>query len=324
MELYNFFTTAWETIAMYFHNAKINAAINGGMQGNELQQYVNSLTYSVPSKILWYALGTAFLLWLVFFLFQAFGLYTMAKNKGLKNRWLAFVPFASTWYIGKIVGECRFFNQKVKNAGVCVLVLHVLAFVATTGMIVSQLYLYSAYGAPELLGGAIGWKTAPTGIGKLAVWYFEYGTWFVVLIGMVYEIFIFVLMMGLLRTYVPKHHMLLSFLALFIPISRYIIIFVIRKRKAIDYGEYMRARREAYYRQQQQYYNQYGNGNPYGNPYNRPYGNTPYGNQQGYSSPTPNQPQTKPEDPFEEFASSNASAQGNGEKGGDTGDGFFD
>ena len=57
----------------------------------------------------------------------------------------------------------------------------------------------------------------------------------------------------------------------------------------------MQARREAYMRQQQQYYNTYGN--PYGyNSYNRPYGQGGY-NGYGYNQP----PRPEPEDPFSEF-----------------------
>ena len=101
-----------------------------------------------------------------------------------------------------------------------------------------------------------------------------------------------ILMLGLYRKYNAKNSMMLLFITLFIPSARFLIVFILRNNTAIDYEEYMRARREAYIRQQQQYY-----GNGYGSPYNRPY-NNPYANP--YNRPQ-QPPQPQPEEPFAEF-----------------------
>jgi hypothetical protein len=71
----------------------------------------------------------------------------------------------------------------------------------------------------------------------------------------------------------------------------------------------MRARREAYIRQQQQY-QQGGFGSPYGNPYGNPYGRNSYG--QGTSQPSGNPAQ---EDPFAEFGASGNTQNGNTNSG---------
>ena len=78
---------------------------------------------------------------------------------------------------------------------------------------------------------------------------------------------------------------MLGVLTIMLP-ARFLIVFFLRNREPIDFEAYMRARREAYMRQQQQYHQQYygSYGNRYGNPYGNPY-----------------QPPQKPEDPFEEF-----------------------
>jgi hypothetical protein len=99
-------------------------------------------------------------------------------------------------------------------------------------------------------------------------------------------------MMALCKKYAPKNYMVLSILVLFIPVARFIVIFALRNRQPIDYEAYMRARREAYIRSQQQYYNRQ---NPYGNPYGGQY--NPY----GQDTPSPR----KPEEPFGEFSSQN-------------------
>ena len=121
--------------------------------------------------------------------------------------------------------------------------------------------------------------------------------------------------MGILRRYVPKNYMILSFLTLFVPLARFIIIFVVRKRKAIDYEAYIRARREAYMRSRQQYQNPYGYGNPYGNPYANPYAPP--------QNPTQNST-SKEDEPFAEFnggSQTQETEQPNENKG--TDDGFF-
>ncbi len=139
------------------------------------------------------------------------------------------------------------------------------------------------------------------------VFYYALGAAFAVWLGL------FVLLLGLYKKYNPKNYVALGFLELFLPLSRYIVIFVLRKRKAVDYEAYMRARREAYMRYRQQYQNP--NGNRYGNPYNNPYGN-PYAN----SASPQNSP--KPEDPFAEFDSDKTKGE-DGAKSKDDPDEFF-
>ena len=62
--------------------------------------------WNMDLKGLLVGIVVGFSIWLVFFILQGFGLSAMAKKRGLKKRWLAFVPFANIWYIGKIAGEC--------------------------------------------------------------------------------------------------------------------------------------------------------------------------------------------------------------------------
>ena len=54
-----------------------------------------------PSSALVVA-GIAFGLWLLTFILQGIGLQKQSKKAGLSKPWLAFVPFAGTWYIGKL------------------------------------------------------------------------------------------------------------------------------------------------------------------------------------------------------------------------------
>ena len=261
MEFYSFYQAA--TVVAMFFTKKTKALFLSGLIG-----------------------GGA--LFVVLFLLQGFGLYKMAKNRGLKNKALVFVPFVNLWYIGKLAGECNFFGQKVKRAGMYTMITQIVATLLGVLTIAAEIYLWFEHGDPQLSEmGTVYWSGL-TGFDLTLSRFYDISGYLLSIFQLVYEIFLIVLLIGLYKKYAPKNHMALAFLTLFIPMSRYIIIFVLRGRKAIDYEAYMRARREAYMRQYQQYHN------PYGNPYQNP---NAYGNGQNGQYRAP-----KPQDPFEEFS----------------------
>ncbi len=265
----------------------------------------------------YYGLLGGTLLWAVLFILQGFGLYRMAQKRNLSKKWLAFLPFGNIWYIGKLAGECNVFGQKMKHIGLYTMIAQILTTLLCGVTIAAEIYLYATLGEPELLTnlGMPYWGVL-SGFSATAYDFFDISAYIIPILQLVFEILLLILLMGLYKKYYPKNYMILGFLVLFMPLARFIVIFVLRNRTAIDYEAYMRARREAYMRQQQQYQNMYGN--PYQNPYNRnPYAN-PYNPQGGY----PNQnPET--EDPFEEFSSgsssekSTESTENNDQSGGD-------
>lgn len=254
-----------------------------------------------------------FVLWLGLFILQGFGLYRMAKNRGIGNRFLAFVPFASIYYIGKLGGTCDLFGQKVKRAGLYAMLAQILTTTVCLLTIASQIYLYEAGGAPQYDQWGAPYWTGLTGFLSTVDKFYAISGYILSILQLVYQVLLLILLTGLYKKYYPKNYFFLGILVLFVPISHYIVIFVLRNRKAIDFEAYMRARREAYMRQRQQYQNPYSN--PYNrynqNPYSNPYGN-PYGQQQNpYYQPQP----SKPEEPFGEFAT-DKKPSGNGEQNG--------
>ena len=271
----------------------------------------------------------AFLVWGGLFVLQGFGLAAMAKNRGIEKRWKVFVPFVNFLYLGKLAGECEVFGHKMKKAGLYAMIAQILTTVAFAALTISEALLFTKY-APYLTinstTGSVYW-TGLTGFAEVInQFYSVWGDLLCSVVGLVYEILVFILMMSLLKKYYPKNYLFMSFVQLFVPISRFIIIFVLRNNTAVDYEAYMRA----YYTRRNPYgnpYNPYG-GNPYGNPYNRPpynnqpnYGNNPYANQQnqGYGqSPAPSEPfaEFAPKEkssfdnaPFSEFSSRNENSR---------------
>ena len=274
-------------------------------------------------------LGVGAGIWLILFVLQGIGLYTMAKRRGMKKRALAFVPFANIWYMGKLAGECRVFGRKVKRVGLYAMLVQIVLTILMGLYLAAELYLF-------LKGEPIYPETSHypywgfDGFAGKVESFYKYGDLFIAIFDLTYMILMIVLLNGLFKQYAPKKYMVLSILFVFLSPSRFITVFCLRNKQPIDYDAYMRARREAYIRQQQQYYNRYGNG-PYGG-YNNPYGGNqnPYGNpygqphSQGQQRPT-EEPfgefggKPKPDEPFEEF-----NDKGEKPKDPNDPDGFFD
>lgn len=243
-------------------------------------------------------LSAGFAVWLALFILQGFGLYTMAKNKGISKRALAFVPFANIWLMGKMAGSCDIFGHPIKRAGLYTMLLQIFVTVFSFACIAAEMYLYIAHGMPQINGVLETPYWGLTGFAGVVEEFYAISSFIYSIPELLYIIFMMVLLMGLLKQYSPKNYSGLALLSLFVPEARFIAIFVLRKRKAIDFDAYMRARREAYFRQRQQYQNQYGN--PYNNPYNNPYGN-PYNGNGNYKRPPQDTPPAPPEEPFAEF-----------------------
>ncbi len=283
MEIYNFYTIIKSTLLLLFE---------GRVREDMIPLYA--------------CIGGA-VLFAAIFVLQGVGIATMAKKRGMARRWLAFVPFANIWYLGKLAGDCQFFGQRMKRGGLYAMLGQILATVATCAMIAAETYLWVNHGAPKFVENP--YWTELTGFSYFVSQFYDISAYITSIFQLVCEILLFVVLTSLYKQYEPRNYLALSMLTLFVPLSRFIIIFVLRNRKAIDFNAYMRARREAFARRRQQQYQNYNN--PYGNPYaQNPH--DPYGR------PQP----PKNEEPFEEFSSS--SNKGTGSNKEENSDGFFD
>ncbi len=237
--------------------------------------------------------GIGFAVWVGLFFLQGAGLYIMARRCGLKRRGLAFVPFANIYYIGKIVGECSFFGQRMKRAGLYAMLAQIFATIFTVMFVLSEWYLYYNYEAVLVEDGLFQIISFPnlTGFAAKVSKFYDMSSLLVSMFGLIAEIFLLILMIGLYKKYSPANYRFMAVLTFFFPIARFIAIFVFRNRQPVDYNEYMRRQYDEYMRRQQQYHN------PYGNPYNNPNGG-------GYNDSYQQPPQVPSKnEPFEEFSS---------------------
>ncbi len=252
------------------------------------------------------------LLFMAVFVLQGIGISKMAKNRGIEKRWLAFVPFANIWYLGKLAGDGQFFGQRMKNTGLYAMLGQIVATIITWAMIISETYLFYKFGVPNVVNGSYCW-TGLTGFAQTVEQFYTVSVYLVMIFQLICQVLLFILLTSLFKQYAPKNYSVWSLLCLLVPLARFFVVFALRNRKAIDYEAYMRARREAYARRYRQTYNPY----PYENDR---YGNMPYGqNSYGQSNGTG---QKKPEDPFEEFSSD--SSKNTGDFSDRDSDGFFD
>ncbi len=285
MELYNFYTLA-HTFADLFTNDLKGIVLSGAIAGVAL--------------------------WVLLFLLQGVGIYVIAKKQNMHAKVLAFVPFANIFYLGKIVGDCQFFGQRMKRAGLYTMISQILTTILTAAYIFAEIYLIWNF-TPHVSESGVMYWVGLTGFDGAVNAFYEIGAYLMSLFSLVTQILLIILMVGFFKKYSPANYRFLGILLFFVPMARFICIFALRNREPFDYEAYMRRQREAYMHRQQQYYNTYGN--PYGQ--QPPYGGSPYG-MGGYQGGQ-GAPAQKPEDPFEEFSSGGSSAQS-----GDTGDGFFD
>lgn len=217
-------------------------------------------------------------------------LQTMAKKQNVKNAWLGYLPFANTYFAGKIAGEASFFGQRMKRVGLYAMlaeivyaglnVLHIVIIILLSPYLIpikqDAGVTYRYEGVPDTLNWAL---TAETPVYALSY-----------IFQIVQFVFFFVLFVALFRKYYARGPFLMTFLCAFLPLRAF-VLFAVRNNAPVDFNSYMRRRAEEYVRQQQQYGNMGGQGG-----YNPPNGN--YNPPNGGYNPPPS------DDPFSEFGSS--------------------
>ena len=171
------------------------------------------------SLIVGLSLGGA--VWLALFILQGIGLYVMAKNRGIEKRMLAFVPFANIWLMGKMAGTCDIFGHPIKRAGLYTMLLQIFVTVFSALCIAAELYLYIMHGLPQTSSNMLEtpyWGL--TGFGGVVEEFYGLSSFLFSIPELVYQIFMMVLLMGLLKSYSPKNYTGLGLLSLFIPEAR--------------------------------------------------------------------------------------------------------
>lgn len=287
--------------------------------------------FSEPFNTLWLGLAVTAPIFVALYVLQIIATYTVAKRGGFKHRWMAFIPFVNTYYIGVLADKNKFYNVKIKTFSLAlavvefVLVAGYIFYYAVSGIIFAG-GLYEIVTEPSVVTGemvAIGYRSASRISDTWLGWVFDYFELYVLFIlGLVYLVLHIFTLIGFFQTYACRRYLLLSLFAALFPIKG-ALMFAVRNNDGMNYREYMMGEQRRRYEMYQQYNRP--DDNPYGyNPYSRNRGDRgegqderprgsapdPFNGLGGSSNQNSNGNsssgrggQTPPDDPFDEFKS---------------------
>ena len=301
MEFFDLFNL----MQMFLPSGTINVSV-------EIQPQIEALVASYRQSML-ICLGVAAGIYLICLILGGIGMHVMAKKRGMKGSWIAFLPFGNTFYAGKLAGETNFFGKKVKWMGLAAMLFEIVH----VGLSIFSFYILFSFMQPEfydpittsdgLLGGAefvsfklpvrLRWMLTADAVCEILIYVF----YLFMLLAMCMMFYSFY------RKYYARSPFVMMFLSALLPFRGF-VIFAVRNNTPVDYDAWMRQRMEEFARRQQQ---------------NRPGNYGGYGGYGGYG--TPNDPGSSNgagggtgENPFPDFGGSNGSNGSGGSGGGDS------
>lgn len=288
----------------------------------EMAEYVFLVAGDVYKQYVLMYMLIGVLLFAAVYVLQSIGLYTIATKNGFNHKWMAFVPFVNTYYIGvlseknKIHGaKPKYFSLALAIVEAAYVILMILYYVATAiifrGGYAVPVYESSIFGEPILDHYKV--NNLPQNL-AWAWWIFSnlenYVTDWLLLVYIVLDVFV---LFSFFRTYSASRYLLFALLSVLFPIKG-IFIFAVRNNRGVNFFEYTRElQRRKYHAYQESMRN---NGGPYNQGGSYFGGNNPNGSYGGYPYGSPNG--SAPEDPFGDFgAVGGNSGGGNGSGGGE-------
>lgn len=162
---------------------------------------------------------------------QAWGLYTIAKRRGIHNAWFAWVPLLNRWTLGSISDQYRYVTaRKVKNKRKWLLGLSFVPAVLTVvGFVLVLVFLFSLLGYGY--SGASGWDAyAWSGLGSLLAWI---GVCLAIAgVSVAIAVLQYIALNDLYQSCDPANSTAYLLLSIFIPVSVPILVFLCRDKDA--------------------------------------------------------------------------------------------
>ncbi len=79
---------------------------------------------------------------ILWYVVQSIGVYLMARNEGVDNAFLAFVPIAKSYILGEVCGPIQILNNKIENTGFVLLIANILVYIPVINVVTSFIYLF--------------------------------------------------------------------------------------------------------------------------------------------------------------------------------------
>ena len=189
--------------------------------------------FSAPSgtsvlrvSVLGILLFIALAIYLVFYIFESIGLYTMAKRRGIKYPGLAWVPIGNAWIIGSLADHYMNITE-LKNTKSRYILLWLDVIIGVLGIIVSIVLLGFGmhtiieafnsryYGANSYILSMLG-MLGLTGI----IW----------LLAVTQQVFVYIAFYRIFKSCQPSNAVLYLILSIFVNVSLPFILFAIRNK----------------------------------------------------------------------------------------------
>lgn len=176
-------------------------------------------------------LGAVILVTIVNYVLASIGLYSIGKRMGKQNAWLAFVPFARTYFHGNLAGSIQLKNTTIKNPGLWKLILPYVYSIGSSMMFMG-VFVMVLFG---ITGSVISGNAFGAGISFIAF----IGIYALVIIISI----LFMAVLQTLRILINKQifgmfgngnmHLIHSLLSAFIPLYEPIYLFILRNKPFI-------------------------------------------------------------------------------------------
>ncbi len=252
----------------------------------------------------------------IVFIFEAIALFTIAVRYGYRHKWMAFVPFFNTYYIGVCAQKNRFYNIDAKKIGLVTAIFEAVLFAGYVLYYVAYFLVmkYEVAVPTEVFNGLTVYiyelRNCPQEL-AWAAWIYDYLNRFILrFVDLVFLIFNIALLICFFQTYACRRYVLFTITSVLFPIQG-ILFFIVRNNVGVNYRDFLRAEQARQYAAYQNYQQQQNfNGNPYGRDgyNNNPYNNNGYGNRDGGASGDPfgglggsGNGENKGGSPFDEF-----------------------
>lgn len=166
----------------------------------------------------------AFAIALALYLLKAFGLYRMAKNLGVKNAGLAFVPLVGDYILGK-VAETPFDGKKPMRFGMILLLLNIASFV-----------LGGAFGfysvVMDIVDEVVAIDATRDGMTGAGIAGYMVGYLATMAISIVFAVFYYIALYRIFKMFASDNTVLFLILSIFINGAVNVLLFILRNKPA--------------------------------------------------------------------------------------------